>query len=76
MHQARVHHHPRNPQAETYGTRLEEGEIIEHNDVYDRTDGTWAMCHVDLVGTAVVKGSDMIILRRLPVAVLGACAQG
>lgn len=76
MHQARVHHHPRNPSAETYATRLEAGDIIEPGDVYDRTDGTWAPCHSDIIGTTVAEGSKVIILRRLPVAVLGACAQG
>jgi len=76
MQQARVHHHPRNPQAETFATRLEPGDIIEQGDVYDRTDGTWSPCHPNLVGTAVTQGSDMIILRRLPVATFGVCSQG
>lgn len=67
MQEAHVHHHPRNSRGTLYAMKLEPGDIIEQGDVCDRTDGTWALCHPKLIGTAVVEGCEMIILRSLPV---------
>lgn len=74
MQEVRVHYHPRKSHVTMRGARLEPGDTVELGDVCDRTDGTWALCHPKLIGTAVVEGCEMIILR--PLLVPNACAQG
>lgn len=36
-----AHAHPRNPSQVVFGYRLQPGEIIRRDDVYDSTSGTW-----------------------------------
>lgn len=76
MQEAGIHHHPRNTHVTMHAMRLERGDIVEPGDVYDRSDGAWAMCHPELIGTAVLRGSTVIILRPLRAVAVSACAQG
>ena len=72
MHEPRVHHHPRNMSQEKYGAQLGEGDRHEPGDVYDCTDGTWRPVSANLYGQPIEAKAEIIVIRPLPVLVLGA----
>lgn len=73
MHSPRVHYHSRHNGREVYGARLEPGESIEDDDVYDHPSGKWQKWlrdHPDFL--TVPANCRFKIIRRLPVLTLGA----
>lgn len=72
MHEPCVHHHPQNMSQEKYGAKLGEGDRHEPGDVYDCTDGTWRPVSANLYGQPINPASEVIVIRPLPVLVLGA----
>ena len=39
--EASCHLHPRNPNQNIFGIKLQAGDVIKADDVYDSSDGTW-----------------------------------
>lgn len=71
MHEPRVHHHPQNMGQEKYGVQLGEGDHYEPGDVYDCTDGTWRPISAHLYGQPINPAAEVVVIRPLPVLVLG-----
>jgi hypothetical protein len=71
MYKPRVHHHPRNASQEMYGSRLEGGDFHKPGDICDCTDGSWRLISAHLYGQPIDPASEVIVIRPLPVLVLG-----
>ncbi|PIT88526.1 MAG: hypothetical protein COU29_01955 [Candidatus Magasanikbacteria bacterium CG10_big_fil_rev_8_21_14_0_10_36_32] len=39
-----LHTHPKNPNEKIFGQRLQAGDIVEEDDVYDSSSGKWEVC--------------------------------
>ncbi len=70
--ETQVHHHHKNSYQETYGWRLRAGDVRQPDDVHASASGKWKKCPPALHGTTVQADDRAVIIRPLPVLVLGA----